>query len=139
MFIYTILIILFSVLISYQLYLELSKSSLIEGMESDTTTTDTLLQYKDYSSSDSATNALILAQQNAGNIAYLKSQVDQLLTLQSQVDNLNSEVETMSTQLNDLAQQQADYATSLAGSTPTTITGTDTSTATTTTTTATPV
>jgi uncharacterized protein YoxC len=129
--IYSLLIIFFAFLICYQLYIEISKSYLIEGM---TTTDDSSkISYKDYNSSDSATNALILAQQNAGNISFLKTQVDDLQALKSQVDTLNSEVATMSTQLSDLAQQQADYATSLVGSSPTTITGTGTETDTTTT------
>ena len=140
MLIYNILIVIFIFLISYQIYLEMTKQYLIEGMDTATTDSSTVV-YKDYGSSDSATNALILAQQNAGNIEFLKQQIDSLLPLKAQVDNLNYEVETIPTQINDLAQQQADYATELAGSTPPQITGTDytsTTDTTTTTTTTTP-
>ena len=153
MFIYNILIVIFVFLISYQIYLEILQPNLIEGMDTDTTTDTTTpttttstttptttttstttpttttssstLAYQDYGSSDAATNAMILAQQNAGNIEFLKQQIDSLLPLIAQVNTLNTEVDTMTTQINDLAQQQEEYAAELVGTTPPQITGAD--------------
>jgi hypothetical protein len=164
MFIYNILIVIFVFLIAYQIYLEIDKPYLIEGMDTDTTTntnsttsstpttttstpdttttpatstpttsttpttsssSSSTSSYQDYGSSDSATNALILAQQNAGNIEFLKQQIDSLLPLIAQVNTLNTEVDTISSQINDLAQQQEVYAAELVGSTPPQITGAD--------------
>ena len=119
MFIYNILIFIFGFLLAYQLYLEFSKSYIIEGMDSNTTS------YTSYDNQDSTTNALILAQQNAGNIVFLKQQIDDLLPLKTQLADLTNEVNTMSSQLNDLAQQIAEYATTLAGTDTPAITGTD--------------
>jgi len=115
MFVIKLLIIIFSLLIFYEIYLAFNKKQ-IEGLENES--------YQDYNISDSSTDAMILAQQNAGNIAFLKQQVDDLLSLKSSVEDLTSEVDTMSTQINDLAQQQADYATSLVGDSTVDVTGT---------------
>ena len=121
MLIYNILIIIVICLISWQLYLEISKSYLIEGMDTDTSTAT----YQDYGSSDNTgQDALILAQQNAGNITYLKQQLD-----------------AMQEQLNELAQQQADYATMIVGGNtePIPVTGADYTSTSTTTSTTTPI
>jgi hypothetical protein len=127
MFIYNILIIVFLFLVIYQVYLEVNNSysyiNIIEGMESSP------LVYKDYGSTDSGSNALILSQQNAGNIDYLKQhmneQENKITDLTKKVDTLSGQVNTMSGQLNGLAQQQAVYATELVGSKPAEITGTN--------------
>jgi methyl-accepting chemotaxis protein len=127
MFFINLLIIIFSFLTVYQVYLEISKSNLnlIEGITNNNSTTNSnSISYKDYGSSDPSTNALILSQQNAGNIAFLKQQVDGLDDLKSQVKDLTQEVDTMSTQINQISQQQATYATQIAGSKPVNVTGT---------------
>lgn len=85
-----------------------------EGMESGGTT------YTEYNSTDPT----ILGQQNAGNIAYLKQRVDEIAPLNQKIVDLSAKIDALEGQVNGLVQQQADYATSLAGSTPATITGT---------------
>jgi len=129
MFLINILIIIFLFLTIYQVYLEISKNILIEGF-TKTAQNGNRSTYKDYGSSDSATNALILSQQNAGNISFLKQQVDELEGLNTQVKELKQEVTTMSTQMNQLVEQQATYAAALAGSKPVDVTGTTTATST---------
>lgn len=80
--------------------------------------------YKEYDTND-PNNALILSQQNAGNIQFLKTRVDDLAGINDKVTNLQSQVDQMSQQIDDLVQQQADYAQDLAGDTPADVTGTD--------------
>ena len=108
----SILIFIFILLLGYQLYLAFNKT--IEGMDN---------AYTDYNTND-PNNALILSQQNAGNISYLKQRVDELAALKSTVDDLKITVDGLSTQVDDLVQQQADYGAQLAGDTPADITGT---------------
>jgi hypothetical protein len=81
-------------------------------------------EYKPYNLND-PNNALILSQQNAGNIDVLKGEVDDLKKIKGTVDSLKQNVDQMQTQVDGLVQQQADYAVELAGSTPPTITGTE--------------
>ena len=85
----------------------------MEGMENG---------YSEYDTNN-PNNALILSQQNAGNIAYLKQRVDELAGIKTTVDELTQQVNQHSTQIQGLVQQQADYATQLAGDTPPTVTG----------------
>lgn len=77
--------------------------------------------YEPYSGQD----PMILGQQNAGNIAFLKQRVDELQGISSKVDKLQSQVDLINTQMADLVQQQADFATSIAGNTPPDISGLD--------------
>lgn len=69
--------------------------------------------------------ALMLAQQNAGNINYLKQRVEETSTLRERVDEMKSSMDAMQAQIDGLVQQQAEYAQEIAGSTPPTITGTN--------------
>jgi len=130
MFFINILINIFLFLIIYQLYLEISKTYLIEGLDNpnpnlNNESINNNSNYKDYGNSDSATNALILSQQNAGNISFLKQRVDELESLKSQVKDLTELVNTMSTQIDQLTEQQATYAAIIAGSSPVEISGTN--------------
>jgi hypothetical protein len=75
-----------------------------------------------YEPYDTDNNALILAQQNAGNIDYLKTRVDDLDTLRPQVNDLTSAVSSLQDQVSGIVQGQNDYAAQV-GSTP--ITGAD--------------
>jgi hypothetical protein len=130
MFLIYILIILFIILVGYQVILAFSSNSngqykLIEGLEnSDTTTSTTSQEYKPYNVND-PNNSLILAQQNAGNIEVLKGRVDNLDGVKKSVDDMKLSIDSMQTQIDGLVQQQADYAQDIAGSTPVDITGTD--------------
>ena len=111
-----ILILLFFLLLGYQIYLAFIHKT-VEGME------DASTSYSDYDTND-PNNALILSQQNAGNISYLKQRVDELADLKSTVDDLKTTVDGLSTQIDDLVQQQADYGAQIAGDTPEDISGT---------------
>lgn len=118
-----ILIILFVLLMGYQGYLYLateSNNSLIEGLESNT---QSQTEYKPYNTSD-PNNALILAQQNAGNIEVLKGRVDKMDGLKERVDGMQQNMDSMQTQIDSLVQQQADYAQGLVGSEPIEVSGT---------------
>jgi len=118
MFLINLLIILFLFLLSYQLFTTFhSHSNIIEGMETSTTS------YAEYDTKN-PDNALILSQQNAGNIAYLKQQIDDLFKMKTTVDSLSEQVTALNTQVQGIAQQQADFAQQLGGSSPPDISGT---------------
>ena len=130
MFLIYLLISLFTILITYQLFLaffSFSKSTnLIEGLDNqDLTSQDEDSDYKPYNLND-PNNALILAQQNAGNIEVLKGRVDSQDGIKEKVDNIQQNINSIQTQIDGLVQQQADFAQQIAGSTPPTVTGTDT-------------
>jgi len=93
--------------------------SVIEGLENATDTST----YKPFNLND-PNNALILAQQNAGNIEVLKGQVDQLSADQKKTNGLQLQIDAIQIQVNDLVNQQAQYAQELAGDTPPEVTGT---------------
>ena len=117
-----ILIICFTFLIGYQLFLELltfiNRDNLVEGLENKSTN-----EYKPYNPND-PNNTLILAQQNAGNIEFIKGRIDGLDGVKTRVDTMQKNINSMQTQIDALVQQQANYANDLAGSQPVTITGT---------------
>ena len=117
-----ILIVLFAVLIVYQMFLGKSSHYVIEGLE-NTSTSATTGTYQPYNVND-PNNALILAQQNAGNIEVLKGQVDQLSAEQKKTSTMQQQIDTIQIQVNDLVNQQAQYAQDLAGDTPPEVTGT---------------
>jgi hypothetical protein len=113
-------------LIAYQMFLSFNTNTLIEGLENTTNNTNTntnTQQYKPYNLGD-PNNALILAQQNAGNIEVLKGRIDAQDGLKEKVDNIQQNINSIQTQMDGLVQQQADFAQQIAGSTPPTVTGT---------------
>jgi hypothetical protein len=95
----------------------MKKDNLVEGMEDATTK-----EYKPYNTDD-PNNVLILAQQNAGNIEVLNGRVTKLDGLNDKVNTLQQIVDGIQPQIDALVQQQANYATDLAGDTPVEITG----------------
>ena len=108
------LIVFFLFLIIYQWSLVSFKyNTIVEGLDN----------YQPYDMNN-PNNALILGQQNAGNIQVLKSQVDTLNGLKTQVDNLKTIVDQHTTQITGIVQQQSSYAQQVAGSQPPTISGT---------------
>ena len=117
-----ILIIFFTFLIGYQLFLEIlpfiNQYNLVEGLENKSTN-----EYKPYNPND-PNNTLILAQQNAGNIEFIKGRIDDLDGVKTRVDTMQKNINSMQIQIDALVQQQANYANDLAGSQPVTITGT---------------
>ncbi len=118
-YLFYLLICAFILLIIYQISLAhfTASASLIEGLENAN-------EYKDYDMND-PNNALILGQQNAGNISYLKIRVDELAGIKAKVDSLQQNVDSMQVQIDGLVQQQADYAQDLAGNKPVEVSGTE--------------
>ena len=131
-----LLIFIFILLIGYQIFVYHFKNTLVEGLENadtnistntntnNTDTNNSEAEYKPYNVSDPH-NALILSQQNAGNIEVLRGQIDDLKDVKEKVDTMQENINSMQTQIDGLVQQQADYAQEIAGSTPPTITGTE--------------
>lgn len=128
-----ILIVLFVCIILYQIISNfIITNTLVEGMDtatdtnisSTTSSTSSPTSYQPYNLND-PNSALILSQQNSGNIDYLKGRVDELSGIKKDVDDLKQNVSLMQTQIDGLVQQQADFGTQLAGSTPPDISGTE--------------
>ena len=111
-----LLIIFFTLLIIYQIFLAYFNNNIIEGYES----TDA---YKPYDTNNPE-NALILAQQNAGNIIVIKGQLDNMLGINQQVQDLSGNVANLQQQVTDLVQAQNDYANQMTGGTEPEISGT---------------
>jgi hypothetical protein len=105
-----ILIIFFIFLILYQIFLA---NNIIEGLEN---------QYQPYDTNN-PNNALILAQQNAGNISYLKQRLDTMQGLSQDVQDISGNVANLQTQVNGLVQAQQQYANQLTGGSAPQITG----------------
>jgi hypothetical protein len=120
-----VLIIIFMLLIAYQIFLSFNTETLIEGLENNNTNTSTnTKEYQPYNLGD-PNNALILSQQNAGNIEVLKGRVDTLDGIKNRVDDMQQNINSMQVQIDGLVQQQADYAQELVGNTPPEVTGTE--------------
>ena len=109
-----ILILFFSFLIIYQILLAYFRDSIVEG----------LTKYKPYGDND----ALILAQQNAGNIIVLKSEIDDLTGLKQEFQDLSSNYSGLQSQVNSLVKAQNDYTNQMTGGSNAQITGTTTDT-----------
>ncbi len=80
--------------------------------------------FKKYDTND-PNNALILAQQNAGNIMSLEQKIETQQAFVQRLDDLENTVENQQTQLDGLVEQQAQYAQDISASEPVEITGTD--------------
>jgi hypothetical protein len=122
------LILFFTILIIYQVFLAFfSRCSWREGMENDTSST-----YQDYgtNSTDCSTSAMILSQKNAGNIEYLKQQVEQLQGTRQIVLDMSGNISVLNDQVSALTQQQADAQQQLVGNTVPSYSGTSTDTVT---------
>jgi hypothetical protein len=107
-----ILILFFIILVGYQLILA---SHVIEGLENND-------EFKPYDMNN-PNNALILSQQNAGNINFLKNRMDTVLGFNQQVQDLSGNVATLQGQVNDLITAQKDYSNQMLGDTPPDISG----------------
>lgn len=118
-----VLIVLFTILIVHQVFLTFFVSnSLVEGLENNETSSTN--EYQPYNVND-PNNALILSQQNAGNIEVLKGRIDGFDGVKEKVDNMQQSINSMQVQIDSLVQQQADYAQEIAGSEPVEVTGTE--------------
>jgi len=92
------LIIIFIILIIYQIFLAHFSDSVIEGLEN----------YKEYDTND-PNNVMILAQQNAGNIEVLKKQFDNISGLKQEVEDISGNMVNLTKQVDDMIQAQQDY------------------------------
>jgi uncharacterized protein YoxC len=121
-----ILILFFIILIGYQIILA---NHVIEGLDNANTTNNTNTANASYNPYDTnnPNNALILAQQNAGNIDYLKQRFDSIQGVFQQVQDLSGNVATLQDQVNGLVSAQQQYATQMTGGTAPEITGATTS------------
>ena len=126
------LIIFFLILIIYQIFLAYFKTSIIEGMmdvvptiaPSFTPTANPSNQmlpnlqftqvYKQYDKAI-ANNTFLMAQQNAGNIEYLKQRIDAVQGIFDQVQDLSGNFQALQDQVNGLLMTQQQYATQLTG------------------------
>ena len=92
------LIIIFIILIIYQIFLAHFSDTIIEGLEN----------YKEYDTND-PNNVMILAQQNAGNIEVLRKQFDNISGLKQEVEDISGNMINLTKQVDDLVQAQQDY------------------------------
>ena len=111
MYVILFLIVFFTFLLIYQLFL--ACYSLKECLENSD-------QYQPYNDN----NPVILSQQNAANIEVLKKRVDDLNGMKQTMNNLTQNVNKLNDEVDQLSQQQANYAQSLVGNTPPSISGT---------------
>ena len=105
-----ILIIFFIILIFYQVFLyNIIDNNIMEGMESS---------YQPYDTNN-PNNAMILAQQNAGNIQVLKQQLDKIINLDKQVQDISGNLITLTNQVNTMVgNQQSMVGSKIPSSTP---------------------
>lgn len=134
------LILFFSFLIFYQIILANYKPLILEGMMDVVPTisptftptaapTNQMLPnltinqvYRQYDKKI-ADNTFMLAQQNAGNIEYLKQRIDTIQGMNQQVQDLSGNVQTLQTQVDGLVQAQKDYVDQMTGGTAPEISG----------------
>jgi len=107
-----VLIIFFIFLIVYQIIL--ANYNVVEGLKNNNSNK----VYKDY-----PPNALILSQQNAGNIEYLKKKMDDLQNMNTVVNDLSGNVASLQQQVNGLVSAQQQMVTQMTGGSPPDITG----------------
>jgi uncharacterized protein YoxC len=143
-----LLILFFILLIGYQIYLNYFRTTVIEGMldvipsfvptfspnmsptESPIANpTNEMLPnltvnqvYRQYDKKISD-NTFLLAQQNAGNIEYLKQRVNVIQDMADEVNQLSSDVDSLQQQVSGLVQANTQYTTQNLGTTPPDISG----------------
>jgi len=112
-----LLIVFFLSILLYSFFFQ--SSSVYEGMDVSGNSSSTYQSYD-------PNNALILAQQNAGNIEYIMQRLDGVQHLVQEVEDISGNVVSLQQQVNGLVSAQNDYATQMTGGTAPTITGTNT-------------
>jgi peptidoglycan hydrolase CwlO-like protein len=93
-----LLIIIFILLITYQIFLAHFSNSIIEGLEN----------YQEYDTKD-PNNVMILVQKNSGNIEVLRKQFDNISGLNQEVQDISGNVANLTKQVDDLVKAQEDY------------------------------
>jgi hypothetical protein len=117
MFLIYSLIVFFIFLITYQLFLAWNPN-ILEGLTNNTNNTKQgVVDYKPYDLNN-PNNALILGQQNAGNIEFLKGRIDTLDGVKTRVDDLQQNIDSIQTQMDALVQQQESFAKDINGGEP---------------------
>jgi TolA-binding protein len=109
-----LLILFFIVLIFYQIFLAYLENNIIEGLDNQ--------QYESYDTNN-PNNALILAQQNAGNISFLKEQLDDLNGLNQEVQDISGNLIALQDQVLQIVSAQQNYSTQMTGGSVPDITG----------------
>ena len=107
------LICFFLLLIIYQIFL--AYFNIIEGLEN---------QYRNYDTND-PNNVMILAQQNAGNIEFLKTQINNLIGLEKKVQDISANYAGLEQRVDDLILEQKLYSQKVLPSETPEITGAD--------------
>ena len=99
-----------------------SQDSIKEGLDSSK---DNIHIYNNYDKNNMSSNdnALMLAQQNAGNIEYLKQQISKVTTLDKEVQDMSGNLVTLNEQMIALVNQQTQAASQLAVNKPLETTG----------------
>jgi len=116
----TVLIVIFFLIIVYQLYLYLIGETIIEGMSLDKVDDGS---FQPYNTND-PNNAMILAQQNAGNIQVMEKQINNLSSLTSEIQDMSANLVILNQQVGAIIQQQSAAAQQIAGNKPLDITST---------------
>jgi hypothetical protein len=130
-----VLIVFFILLIVSQIFLAVFNNYTIEGLttiqplsssipvvQDNQETQSSQQEYQPYNTND-PNNALILAQQNAGNIQILKQQLDGLMSLDQEVQDISGNVASLQTQVVGMVGAQQQYAQNMAPKTPPKISG----------------
>jgi hypothetical protein len=135
-----ILIIFFILLILYQLFLAHFKIDVIEGMMDVVPTISPTMSptsapknemlpnltvnqvYRQYDKKI-ADNTFLLAQQNAGNIEYIKERIDDVQGMSKQLQDLSGNVQALQEQVNGLVQANQQYTSQMVGTEPPQISG----------------
>jgi peptidoglycan hydrolase CwlO-like protein len=109
-----LLIIIFILLITYQIFLAHFSNSIIEGLK----------DYQEYDTKN-PDNVMILVQQNSGNIEVLRKQFDNISGLNQEVQDISGNVANLTKQVDDLVKAQEDYLAEKLPEEPPEITGTE--------------
>jgi peptidoglycan hydrolase CwlO-like protein len=109
-----LLIIIFILLITYQIFLAHFSDSTIEGLEN----------YQEYDTKN-PDNVMILVQQNSGNIEVLRKQFDNISGLNQEVQDISGNVANLTKQVDDLVKAQEDYLKENLPEEPPEVTGTE--------------
>ena len=106
------LIVFFIILIIHQIFL--ANIQFKEGFDpSASPSTSQPGQYQAYNTND-PNNAMILAQQNAGNIQVLNQQMQNLMDLNQEVQDISANVVSLQAQVTTIAQAQQQYTSQMA-------------------------
>jgi hypothetical protein len=119
MILISILILFFILLVGLQIFKALSSLQIFKALNNYTGVKEGLENndqtYKEYNTNDpnNPNSALILSQQNAGNIEFLKGRIVGLDTVNTTVNSMQQNINSMQTQIDALTNQQVEYAQSI--------------------------